>query len=232
MAINQSLIQLRASVRKFADAQGTTALLRHPDADVNDYINRALGSLHRRLTTALPDQRFLASTTVTTEADVSTYSLPSAFDFLISVELLAEGRRTWLLGYEMHERPQLVRTDVAHNGIPFTYRLRGENIELLPVPQGEYEALLWYVPSATQLTGDAQVFDTISRLDDYLVAYASRLISIKDKNWDLRDACAQVLAELESEIDLIGRNRDRNSPPRITDVYLADRWGRTSRARR
>ena len=56
-ALNKSLLEMRNGTRKFANVQGTTALARHPDADVNDYINRALGSLHRKITTALPDQR-------------------------------------------------------------------------------------------------------------------------------------------------------------------------------
>ncbi len=231
MALNQSLLQLRNNVRKFSNVQGTTALLRHPDADLNDYLNRALGSLHRKLTTALPDQRYLASTTLTTSDGVATYGLGVNFDHIISLELSADGSRVWLLGYEMHERPALVSPDQAYEGIPFTYRLRGANLELLPVPSGAYTVYIWYVPSSTQLTSDGQVFDTISRLDDYLVAYASRLVAIKDKNWDLAAQCKDLVMELDGEIAVLGRNRDRNSPPRIVDVYMADRWGRTRRCR-
>lgn len=231
MALTKELQEIRTNVRRFANVQGTTALLRHPDADLNDYINRALGSLHRKLTTALPDQRFLASTSLVTEADVSTYALASTFDHLISVELTADGRRVWLVGYEMHERADLTSPDNQGNGIPFTYRLRGGNIDLLPTPGAEYTVLLWWVPTSQQLTGDAQTFDTISRLDDYLIAYASRLVAIKDKNWDLAAACKDMLAELDGEISVLARNRDRNSPPRIVDVYRADRWGRTRRCR-
>lgn len=232
MALTRRLDEIRDSVRRFANVQGTTALLRHPNADLNDYINRGLGSLHRRLTTAMPDQRILASTTITTSDAVTTYSLPALFDHLISAELTAEGHKSWLIGYEMSERAMLTTPDLTSSGIPFTYRLRGGNIELLPTPTDAYTVLLWYVPSATQLATDSQTYDTISRLDDYLIAYASRLVAIKDKNWDLRDACKEILLELESEIDVLARNRDRNSPPRIHDVYQTDRWGRTRRALR
>jgi len=232
MALTKTLAEMRSGTRRLANAQGTTALLRHPDADINDYVNRGLGSLHRRLTTALPDQRFLASTTFTTTANVATEALGIAtFDHLISVELSADGRRVWLVGYEMHERAALINPAAPQTGVPYTYRLRGDNIELLPTPDGAYEVTLWYVPTSVQLTGDAQTFDTISRLDDYIEAYAARRIAIKDKNWDLRDACSSILGELESEIDVLARNRDRNSPPRIVDVYQADRWGRGSRRR-
>ncbi len=231
MALTQTRIQIRTNVRKFASVQGTTALLRHPDADLDDYINRALGSLHRRLTIAVPDQRYLSSTTITTADAVYTYALPVNFDHLISVDITVDSHKSWLTAFEMHERPALASLDQPATGIPYTYRLRGENIEYMPRPDGAYLSVLWYVPTSTQFTGDAQTFDTVSRLDDYLIGYASRLIAIKDKNWDLRDACSQTLGELESEIAVMARSRDKNSPPRIVDVYESNRWGRRSRGR-
>lgn len=229
MTLNQSQAQMREGIRQFTNTQGTTALLRHPDAAINDYLNRALGSLHRKLTMALPDQRILSVTTITTEAAESTYPLPTEFDFLISLELTSNGHRSWLQAYEMSERPQLVSPDQPTSGIPFCYRLRGGNIELLPTPADEYSVYAWFVPTASQLTADGDTYDTISRLDEYLIAYASRPIAIKDKNWDLVSACNQIMGELVPEIEALARNRDRNSPPRIVDVYQANRWGQRRR---
>lgn len=229
MALNQSLQQMREGVRKLANVQGTTALVRHPDADLNDYINRALGSLHRRLTTAMPDQRILSSTSITTTDGVSTYALPVDFDYLISIELTTNGSRRWLQAYEMAERPYIVSPDTPTDGVPIVYRLRGGNIELLPTPNDTYTPLIWYVPSATQLTLDATNYDTISRLDEYVIAYAARKVATKDKNWDLVNECKSVMAELEPDIEMLGRNRDRNSPPRVIDTYARDRWGRMPR---
>lgn len=231
MALTKMRSEIRDNVRRFANVQGTTALLRHPNTDLDDYVDRALGSLHRRLTLAIPDQRLLSSTTIATVSGTTTYALPSDFDFLISADITVNSRRTWLTSYEMHERPALVSTDQNYTGVPFCYRVLGNNIEYLPMPGDVYSSLLWYVPSATQLTSDAQTYDTISRLDDYLIAYAARLVAIKDKNWDLRDACKELLLELESEIDVIARTRDRNSPNRIVDVYETNRWGRPTRRR-
>lgn len=229
MALNRSLAQMRDGARKFANVQGTTALQRHPDADVNDYVNRGLGSLYRKLTEAVPDQRFLATTTVTTTAGTSTYALPSDFDHLISIDLTASGVRSWLIAYEMHERPALVDPSATYTGIPFCYRLRGANLELLPVPGDDYTSVLWYVPAASQLTSDAQVFDTVSRLDDYVIAYAARLIAVKDKAWDLVAACKDVEMGMAEEIGFLARSRDKNSPSRIVDESQYDRFGRRAR---
>lgn len=229
MALNKSLLEMRDGTRKFANVQGTTALARHPDADINDYINRALGSLHRRLTSAMPDQRILSSTTITTDVGVTEYDLPSGFDCLISLEMTADGRRRWLQAYEMAERPYIVSPDNPSSGVPLMYRLRGGTIEFLPAPDDEYDILVWYVPSASQLASDVTNYDTISRLDDYVIAYAARLVAIKDKNWDLVSACKQLIDEMGPEIEALGRNRDRNSPPRIIDTFSRDRWGRARR---
>ncbi len=229
MTLNQSQAEIRDNLRDFANVKGTTALLRHPDAKLNDHINRAIGSLHRRLRTAIPDQRILAETTITTEDGVTMYDLPETVDYLISVELIANSHRSWLTSFEMSERPSLISEDIPSVGIPFTYRLRGEQIELLPTPTGEYDVHLWFVPAAQQLATDGEDYDTISRLDDYIIAYAARFIAIKDKNWDLAAQCKALIEEIGPEIDALSRNRDRNSPPRIIDVYASDRWGRSRR---
>jgi len=232
MALNQTLAQIRTNVRRFTDSGGTNATVRHPDADCNDYINRAFGSLHRILTDSLPDQRALSSTTVTTVSGTSTYALPPDFDHLISVDLTANGVKVWLVGYEMHERPSLSDPATSYTGVPYTYRLRGSNIELLPTPGGVYTGTLWYVPTPSQLSNDASTYDTINRLDDYIIAYASRFIAIKDKNWDLAAQCKALIEELREEVQTIARGRDKNSPPRIVDEMHADRWGRRVRRMR
>ena len=224
--LTQTLAQLRANVRLFADVGGTTALLRHPDANLNDYINRALGSLHRLLTAAMADQRILSTTPITTEDAITTYSLPTDFDHLISADLYADGVKTWLHGYEMHERPLLTDPSQSYSGIPLGYRLRGQNIELLPSPTDGLTVTLWYVPTAAQLTGDASTYDTISRLDDYIIAYAARFIGVRDKNADLVAACAALVSELREEVQMIAVHRDKNSPPRPVDEHVLGRYGR------
>lgn len=230
MALTQTREEMRNAVRKFTNTQGTTALLRHPNADLNDYLNRGLSRLRYLLSQANPDQRYLSSSSSATTDGTSVYSLPSDFGFLISVDIVANGAKTWLTSYEMHERPTLTSADQPNSGIPFCYRLRAGNIEFLPEPGGAYTYTLWYVPHTTELSADASVLDTVNRLDDYVVAYASRFIATKDKNWDLLGECKALMSELTEEIQVLGRQRDQNSPPRIVDVYQADRWGRRRRA--
>lgn len=233
MALTQTRTQIRANVRRLSDTGGTNALARHPDVDLNEYIDLALGSLHRALSEGIPDQRLLSSATLSLSTiGGATYSLPATFDHLISVDLLASGRKSWLHAYEMNERPQLTSPDSNYSGQPIAYRLRGSNIEYLPPPSGNYTSTLWFVPTPTQFTADGDVFDTVNRLDTFLVAYASRFIAAKEKNTTLLGICDELLAELRTEIADVARSRDKNSPPRIIDENPTNRYGRRAYSRR
>lgn len=231
MALTQTLEQIRTNVRNFADIAGTSALARHPDLTINDYINRALASLYRILTGALPDQRYLSSSTITTVAGTSLYNLPADFNHLISLDLTANGTKVWLEAYEMHERALLTDPASTYTGIPYTYRLRGSSaggtqIELLPTATAVYTGTLWYVPDPSQMSTDASTFDTISRLDEYLIAYAARIVFVRDKKPDMVAVCKDMIEELRRDVQTIARSRDKNSPSRPVDETLANRWGR------
>lgn len=231
MALDQTLTQLNVSTRKLGNWQGVTALLRHPDPDVNDAILQAIGSLHRKLTSAQPDQRYLSFTDISTVSGQTLYPIPSDFQSIISVDLSANGIKVWLKSFNLNERPMLTDPNIAYTGIPNYYRLEGNNIEYLPTANAVYVSRLWYVPSAQQPVG-GQAFDTIARLDVYIVAYATRIIATKDKQWDLVNECRNVCSELEEEIDVVGRNRDLNEPGRIVDSIGVNRFGRRFRGSR
>lgn len=232
MSLDQSLAQLVINIRRFTDTGGVSARERHPDASLYDYTNRALGSLHRLLTSALPDQRILAGDTITTADGTSLYDLPRDFESLISIDLSANGYKSWLIAYEMHERPMLTSPQMDSIAVSSSYRLHGATqIEYLPTPRGIYTSQLWYVPTATQLSAGDDTFDTINRLDDYVIPYASRPIAVRDKNWELVAECKRQIDEFRAEVLEVARKRDRNSPSRIVDEQMANRWGRTRRFR-
>ena len=230
MALTQSGVQLVDNIRKLADAKGTSALARHPTADVYDYLNRALGSLQRKLNMAIPDQRFLASSTFAIGSSVSTYNLPADFHHLLSIDLTYNGTKRWITSYELNERPGMTSPSATSLGDPFLYRLRGSVIEILPTPTSPGSCTLWYVPSPQQFATDgsqsAALWDTIDRLDEYLIAYAARFIATRDRKTDLLAICDSMCSKLESEIQLTSRNRDKNAPARIIDDSISNRFGR------
>jgi hypothetical protein len=223
---------VRDNVRRLTDTRGTNALVRHPNADLDEYINLGYAALHRKLSFVLPDQRFLGTDTISTSDGTAVYPLPADFEELISIDLTANGQRRWMLPYEMNERPALASPNAIGTGVPVTYREHGSNIEILPTPNGTYTITLFYKPNAAQFTADGNVFDTISRLDDYVIAYASKKVAVRDKNWGLANECRTSMAELDPELEAIARTRDRNAPSRIVDEMALNRFGRRPRRSR
>lgn len=219
-----------SATRQCANIEGTTGLLRHPDANVFDYVNRGIAALDRVLRLVDGGQRYLSSSTITTVKDTETYALAADFMHMISLGGEINGRQRWFTSYEMAERPNLIDTNAGWTGEPLYYRLRGVNISLLPTPTAVYTLTLWYQAAPSTLT-TGQNFDTIARLDDYIVYYAAKLIAKKDKNWELHAAIDADMTTLRSDVETIGRNRDQNSPSRIIDVSREGRFGRSYRGR-
>lgn len=231
MALTRTETLMIADVRKLADIQGTGGTQRHPDADIRDYLNRGIGSFHRLLTAAIPDQRFVSSQSITTANGTASYAVASDLDSIFSVDINANGVKQWLTAWEPHEYAQLTDPNVAYSGVPLKYRVQGTNIVLTPTPTGVYTVTVWYLPVPSQLTTGTDTIDTINRLDDYVTSYAAQLVAIKDKQWDLHDRLGARLAQLASEVETVARMRDRNSPPRVVDEGLSNRYGGRGRRR-
>lgn len=224
MSITQTQTQLRTNVRRTCNIEGTAYTARHPDADINDAIDRALGAFYRLLTQHIPDQRFLSSSTVSITSGTTTYALPATFHLLVSVDLVANGVKTWLTKYEMPERAALSDQNTMHTGTPLEYRLRGANIEYMPTPNSSYTSTLWFVPDAPQAA--SLPLDTVGRLDDYVIWYASREIATKDEKWPLIATLDGRMARIEADILQAARARDINVGSRVVDAVLYDRFGR------
>lgn len=233
MALTQSLLQIRNAVRHCADLEGESALARHPDAGVNECILRGLAALRRKLARYGLDQRDLSSVTFTLDEGISLYGLPATFFFLISADLTADGARTWLLPWSTEQRASLTDPSSSYTGVPRHYRIRGDNVELLPVPQSSaYTLTLWYVPTAPQPTSDATAIDTVNRLDQYVIWYAARECATKDRAWDLVDRLNAWMGGMEEEIEAIGRLRDPGARRMVDESEACNiRYGRRWRWR-
>jgi hypothetical protein len=228
MPLTRTIDQMVDATRRCTDTQGTAALVRHPDVDLFDYVNRGIAALARVLRSVDSGQRFLSSTTITTVAGTELYTLPPDFMFLVSLGGEVNSVQRWLTSYEMNERPHLVDDNAGWTGEPMFYRLRGDNISLVPVPAAVYSLTLWYTANPSTLS-TGQTFDTIARLDDYVVWWAAKEIAKKDRNWELHDRLGADLAALRADIESIGASRDKNSAARIIDVTQRDRYGRFNR---
>lgn len=228
MALTTNLEDMRDAVRRTADVVAFTD--KHPDTRINDLINQGLGALSRLCRTTNPRFQPIASTTITTDGNNTTYALPSNFRSLLTVEYTGDSRKSWLIPHEPHERPQLTEAEVVSSSERAnSYRLVGTNLELLPLPPEDHTALVWYATTVRQLNGDAETFDTIERLDTWVIWWAAREIAMEREAWERHDRLSGKLAELTDEIRILARSQDLSHPARIVDVENADRTRRRYR---
>lgn len=225
MALTTRLDDMRSAVRYTADVVAFTD--KHPDARINDLINQGLGALSRLCRTSNPLFQPIGSTTITTDGNNTSYGLPVNFRSLLMVEYTADGKKDWLVPHEPFERPGLTEADVVSAATRATsYRVLGTNLELLPLPPAGQTALVWYATSVTQLATDSSTFDTMERLDTYVIWWAAREIAMEREAWERHDRLGAKMAELEGDIRILARSIDLSHPARVVDLDESHRGRR------
>lgn len=220
MALTTTLLLMRTAVRRAANVTAFTDV--HDDTSVNALINRGLGALSRICRSINPEFQPIASTTITTDGDNTSFALPAGFRSLISVEYTADEHKVWLEPYEMHERAALTDSTTASNSTRAEcYRVIGSNLELLPLPPEDHTALVWYATTVTQLANDASTFDTVERLDDYVIWYAAREIALERDDWERHDRLDAKMRAMVPEIQILARSIDLSAASRVVDQEAA-----------
>lgn len=225
MATAQALSALRGRTRRFADAEGVSALARHPDASVDDAIGLGIAALYRLLNEANAEQRNVARATFSTTPGTSMYLLPSALVRILTVDVDERGYKRMLPQMELTERPRYSDPNAGYAGSPTGFILEGQNIEILPMPQAAYTVTLWYVPEGQVLAAatDEMLFDL--RFDEYVCAYAARTLCMKDTRGDQVAMLSGNLSELEAHVRQWARSRS-GTPSRIRDIRETGYQGR------
>lgn len=223
MPLTTTLEDMRDAVRRTADVVAFTD--KHPDARCNDLINQGLGALSRLCRTTNPEFQPIASTEIETDGDETMYALPADFRSLLMVQYENDdSRRFWLTPYELHERAHLTESELVSNSLMARcYRLMGSNIELLPRPPEGHTATVWYATTMTQLDSDESTFDTMDRLDSYVIWWAAREIAMEREAWERHDRLTQKMSALEAEIRILARSHDASHPRRVVKQAYAAR---------
>lgn len=225
---------IRDAVRQSADVVAFTD--KHTDARINDLINQALGALSRLCRTTNPEFQPIGSSTIPMDGIATSYGLPANFRSLLSVEYTGDsGIKFWLNPHQLSERAALTDPDTTATATQAAgYRLMGSNIELLPRPPLGHSILIWYATTATQLVANGATFDTMERLDTYVIWWAAREIAADREAWERHDRLTAKLSELEADIRILARSLDLSMPKRVVDVRVAQqsmgryrprRWG-------
>lgn len=228
MPLTRSQDEMRDAVYRTADLLAFTD--KYPSERVNDLLNQGLGALSRICRTTNPEFQPIASTTITTDGVATEYDLPAGFRSLLSVAYTdGDERKKWLTPYEMHERASLTTPETQDNALRATgYKILGSTIELLPRAPANHTALVWYATTVTQLAGSAELFDTMERLDSYVIWWAARELSMEGEAWERYDRLSARLGEMDAEIRILARSIDLSHPPRVVQNEFAG-WPRVRR---
>lgn len=231
MALTTTLEDMRDAVYRTSDTVNFTD--KHPTTRVDDLINQGLGALSRICRTTNPEFQPIGSTTITMDGVATAYALPSNFRSLLMVQYTdGELHKRWLNPYELHERAALTDPDTVAVALRAEgYRLVGSNIEFLPRPPEDHTALVWYATTVTQLVGDTAAWDTMERLDSYVIWWAAREIAMEREAWERHDRLTQKMGELEADIRILARSLDLSVPKRVVDLAHGSRprWRRRYR---
>lgn len=229
MSLSTSQQLIREAIQRTADVVAFTD--RHTPESINLLINRGLGALSTLCRTTNPEFQPVGSTIITADGLATAFALPANFRSLLSLEYTGDGGlKTWLEPYEWFERPMLTDPVTQASSIRARYyKILGSNIELLPIPPKNHQALIWYATSVTQFSttgGDAQTFDTMERLDTYVIWWAAREIAMEREAWERHDRLDAKLKDLEGDIRILARSIDLGQPGRMTDHRYANWYGR------
>lgn len=214
MARTRTMTQLISDVRKIADIESESD--RHPDADLERWINEAI-SAYRAEVSTLGSPIFLTDTgSLAFTSGQDEYTLPTDFLDLYSVSVEGTSGVSWeALPAELSERHDYSSEPQWQ---PQAYMLLPQGkIRFLPTPRGAVAYRLLYLPAWADITG-SQTFDpVVTDGDRWVVLEAALQVATKDEN----DRAYQMLSAQQSRV--WGRVRHgaatrRSAPARRLDT--------------
>jgi hypothetical protein len=215
-----TLLQLRTRSRQRADMENSDFIT---DAELNAYINASVAELHDLLVAAYGEDYFLADPhSITTVADTTDYNLPSDFYKLKGVDCRINNSQWFSLRpFNFNERNsnQDFRWAI-NNGPAIRYRVMGSKIKLSPAPDAAHTIKLWYVPTATTLSADADTLNDINNFSEYVIVDAA-IKMLQKEDSDVSVLMMQKQA-LQRRLEVMSNNRDAGQPEAVSDIYAED----------
>lgn len=219
MARTRKLAQMREEAYRRADCEG--AIDRHDTADVDRDLNQGCAALWDALIAARGEEFFSTSTSITTTADTSSYSLATAVYILLAVRLDESGGYP-LVKFNFHEEAALREADSSH-GRPTHYQLRrtgagASSLVLLPEHEANLTVSLLYVPAFTDMTADGDEFDGLNGWEDYPIDFAAHKMAMRDEEYALADRLERAMDRTMARVRALAPKRDMHQARRVKDV--------------
>lgn len=223
MAAAVSLTSMIQSVRRRANIENQTSFI--TDQEITEYLNAGLASLYDLLVQAGGQPWFRSSYTFATTGNTATYPLPADFYELVSVDvqLGSVGGIPTISAkpYMEYERNRYKYMPGWLYGTPVYYRLQGQNISFIPVPNSAFSVTLNYYPTFTKLTSGNDAFDGVNGWEEYAIWKA--VADCRGKGDEDPSYALGKAAELERKIQSMSEQRDIGQPERMTETG-GDGW--------
>lgn len=219
MARTRTLSQLREEAYRRADCEG--AYDRHERADVDRDLNQGGAELWDALIAARGAEYFTTTYPITTTADTSSYTLPTAL-YLLSAVRLNESGGYPLRKFDTHEE-QALRDSDSSNGRPTHYQLRRtgagtSTLVVLPEHEASLALSVDYVPAFTDLVDDTDTFDGMNGWEDYPIDYAARKMALRDEEYQLAREIREDMDRTLARVKALAPKRDMHEARRVRDI--------------
>lgn len=183
------------------------------DAEWLTYADQGYRKFYNLITTLYEDYN-VSYQDYSTISGTEEYTLPSGFLKIRLVELYGVTPRPMTLReWTLTEKNRLA---YSVTGYPIRFAFYGNTLRLIPVPQGVYQVRLWYIPTATAITSDAQSVEVYNGFDEYIALDMAIRALMKEESNTVpfereRDRMEKMLEETL-------RGRDAGTPRTMTDL--------------
>lgn len=233
------LSQIRLKAQQRADRVNSNFVTM---TEWNSLINQAMFELYDLLTTVYEDYNIATPIMFTADGSTFLYALPNGsntftnaltgqtftpkpFYKLSGVDLALNTANNAFITvnkFNFADRNAYVypnSNSTIYGVADLRYRVMGSNIEFIPVPSGNQQIRLWYIPRLTELLRDTDTTDTgISGWIEYVIVRAAKYALDKEES-DSTKLTEQIVF-LKGRIEESAANRDAGMPDTISDVRL------------
>jgi hypothetical protein len=230
-----SLLELRETAKLHADMANSQFIT---NSEWDGYINQSAYELYDMLITTFDDYAIAAPLTVNTNGSTSSYPLPNGTNYnaappfykLVGVDLFLNAYTNgWVTVQKFNfiDRNKYIypnSNSTIYGVANLSYRIMGNNIEFIPIPIGNQQFRVWYVPRMPSLIQDTDITTIgVSGWLEYVIIRAAILALNKEESDT--SLLASALVALKQRIEASAQNRDAGRPDTISDTRTATLWG-------
>lgn len=222
-----TLANMLLAVQRRANIEGQSGFVTLPEQ--RERINYACADIYDKLVSARSQEFYRTTSTITTVANTSSYTLPANFYQLTSVDVALGNNQTLSARpYMEAERNRFKWYPGWNYQEPIYYRLLAGSINFTPAPNGAFVITLNYYPTftlfATDGSQDSSTFDGVNGWEEAVIW---RVVSeIKDKGEEDPSYAWQRYMDVVKRIEGLAAMRDAGTAERVHDVYSDfDAWG-------